>query len=178
MKLAVATIVALYIGSLSGLADPSEAAQAFLRVEGSQWAYSTGKEEHFKRSVLPKELWKVVEGYFRSDGTSREEFVGFTHDLNGDGKKEYFIRTPLGGSAGPYFTVVSQREGKWVEIASFQGGFHLLRAKDGWMQIVGYSRGGADNYYKFRMEFRRAAYHEVWVANFSDGKVIEEKIEQ
>ncbi len=40
-----------------------------------------------------------------------------------------------------------------------------------------YTRGGADNYYKFRLEFRHSAYHEVWAANFTGGKTIEKKIE-
>lgn len=178
MKRTVAILIALCGGSLTGSADPSEAAEAFLHVYDSQWSYSAPKEERFKRWSFPNGLWQVVEGYFTPYGINREEYVGFTHDLNGDGQKEYFIETPLGGSGGPHFTVVSLRQSEWVEIASFQGGFHLLRGKNGWLPIVGYARGGADNYYKFRLEFRDGAYHEVWAANFTGGKITEKKIEQ
>jgi len=178
MKQAIAILIALCCGLWAVYADPSEEAQTFLRVEDSQWSYSALKEEHFKRSSFPNGLWEVVEGYFRPYGIDREDYVGFTHDLNGDGQKEYFVETPLGGSGGPYFTVVTLRDGKWVEIASFQGGFHLLRVKNGWLPIVGSARGGADNYYKFRLEMHDGVYREVWAANFSGGKITEKKIEQ
>lgn len=177
MKRHFAILIVLCSGSLTGMADPSEETQAFLRVKDSQWSYSASKEEHFKRSSFPKGLRKVLEGYFIPYGIDREEYVGFAHDLNGDGEKEFFIETPLGGSGGPHFTVVSCREGKWTEIASFQGGFHLLRAKDGWLPIVGYARGGSDSYHKFRLEFSDGIYREVWSAMITDGRVIEKKIE-
>ena len=158
-------------------ADPSEAAQAFLQVKDADWSSSALNEEHFEKSSFPKGLWDKISGYFEGI-TDRETFTGYKYDLNKDGSPEYFIETPLGGSGGPYFTLVSLTDKGWREIGAFQGGFYLMKHSSGWTPIVGYSRGGADNFYKFRLEFDGTSYRETWAANFSGGKIIQKKIEQ
>ena len=175
MKFIAAFFALLLVPQLR--ADPSEAAQRFLAVDDADWSSSALNEVQFKKSSFPKGLWSQIEGYF--DGiTDRETFIGYIHDLNDDGTLEYFIETPLGGSGGPHFTLLTLTDEGWQEIGAFQGGFHLIKHPDGWAPIVGYARGGADNYYKFRLEFDGTHYKEVSAANFSGGKVIQKKIEQ
>ena len=168
----------MIIATLPIHGDPTKEAEAFLHVDAPAWSSSALNEQSFKRSEFPKGLWKQIEGYFTPHGINREDYAGYSLDLNGDGKMEYFIETPFGGSGGPHFSVVAQVNGQWIEIASFQGGFHLLKAKDGWMPIVGFARGGADSYFKFRLEFRNGTYQVVWAANFTKGNIQEKKIEQ
>ena len=175
MKFIAATLAMLAISQLR--ADPSEAAQRFLAVDNADWSSSALNEEQFQKSSFPEGLWSQIEGYFHGI-TDRETFVGYKHDLNGDGVSEFFIETPFGGSGGPHFTLLTLTNKGWQEIGIFQGGFHLIEHSEGWSPIVGYARGGADSYYKFLLEFDGTGYKEVWAANFSGAKIIQKEIEQ
>ncbi len=174
MKSSAVALVLVLLPILSVYGDPSEAAQAFLKVEDSVWSYPPEQMVSFTRFTLPKGVQAAIAGYFGD--TTRVIYQGFRYDLNGDGVAEYIIETPAGGSAGPSFVIVTQEAKGWEEIGGFRGGFHLIPGKDGWMSIVGYTRGGGDDYSKFRMEFIEGQYREVWTARFANGHFEEKQI--
>ena len=67
-------------------------------------------QKRFPSSSLPsavsEHLWR---DYYRPYGEGRrpDAIGGFALDLNEDGNLEYFLETPLGGSGGTHYAVVS-----------------------------------------------------------------------
>lgn len=135
-----------------------------------------GEQGRFPASSLPRAVSEhLSRDYYEVYGAGRLPDVigGVAVDLNEDGNLEYFLETPLGGSGGTHYAVVSRLDGVWKEVLSLQGQFCLLPLVGGWHPVVALYRGGWEIYGKSRYEFSDGRYHQVWSALFDHGKVTE-----
>jgi len=172
----ITALAVLFIAADLVAADGTVESAEFLQVAAALSPCPFGKQERFPSSSLPSavsdHLWR---DYYQPFGAERLPDVigGFALVLNEDGNLEYFLETPLGGSGGTYYAVVSRLDGVWKEVLSFQGWFCLLAPVSGWHPVVAIYRGGSEIYAKSRFEFSDGRYHQAWSALFDHGKVTE-----
>lgn len=159
-------------------ADPNEDEQKFLTIEGASPKFYPNKAEMFLKADLPKGLVSILAGHDwgRDDGKLPESFIGYSMDLNGDGKKEYFIESIYGGSGGPAFFVLTQIQDTWKIILDFQGGFGVIPVEGGWPKIVCTGRGGGGNWSKTHYVFHRGSYHPTLHEGYARGTITKKPI--
>ncbi len=163
-------ILALLLLNVTALADPNEDELAFFKVAGGGKAYGLDEQAtSFKVPALPATIadqLQHIHGW-----NDKAEFFGFALDLNHDGKTEYVLETPWGGSGGRYYLVFAQVNGNWAKICGFQGWFHFLPKEKGWPTFVVVGRGGGGNWDKETIEFEKGKYKTVRIEHYERGKV-------
>ena len=162
-------------------ADPNEAELAFIQTKGA--TEIPGSMDPFPEGLVPepllvelrKNIWVPAGDEAAPVGQDRtHKFRGFTHDLNGDGKREYFVFDRLSsGSGGRAFQLYAEVKGVWRMIAHFQGGLSKFPAAKGWPTLVTLSRGGGGNYSKTFNEFRDGEYKCTLIVRYNNGKITE-----
>ena len=159
-------------------ADPNEDEQKFLTIEGASSKFRPTKKEKFLKAELPKDVVSILAGHDwgRDDGKLPESFIGYSMDLNSDGKKEYFIENIYGGSGGPAFFVLTQMQGSWKIILDFQGGFGVIPVEGGWPKIVCTGRGGGGVWSKTHYVFHRGSYHPTLHEGYARGAITKKQI--
>lgn len=159
-------------------ADPNEDEQKFLTIEGASPKFYPTKAEMFLKADLPKGLVSILAGHDwgRDDGKLPESFIGYSMDLNSDGKKEYFIENIYGGSGGPAFFVLTQIQDTWKIILDFQGGFGVIPVEGGWPKIVCTGRGGGGHWSKTHYVFHRGSYHPTLHEGYARGTITKKPI--
>ncbi len=166
----------LLVAASQLLADPSAEALAFLAVPGAAWEYKLDTVHAFPISELPPRMLPVLKRYdWGIDSGLPSEFRGFTLDLNRDGKVEYFLCTPYGGSGGPAFMILTETSAGWKVIGDYQGSLHVMPAAPGlWPELLTTSRGGGDTYGKLHHDFHNGSYHPTIREGFVRGVVNKE----
>ena len=161
-------------------ADPTPEEENFISVpEAIADSMVSLRPEQFATRAFTKKLQEALNGwsgFFNLEGDLPEKLTGYSADLNGDGKKEYFFKTNGGGSGGPAYLAMAEIKGEWSVIADFQGHFCFLEKKNGWNPIVYRSRGGAGHWIKVQLEFFNNSYREVWIDRYNDGEITHELI--
>jgi hypothetical protein len=135
-------------------------------------------EQKFLKTAMPAGLVAVLGSYDwgADDGSLPDTFVGYALDLNKDGRNEYFIENIGGGSGGPAFFVLAEEDNAWKIVLSFQGGFYVMPAKQGWSRIIAISRGGGENYVKLHYRFEGGAYRATLIERYERGVITKEII--
>jgi len=154
-----------------GMADNPPESVRFISEPNAVWSYPPAKVQVFEIEKLPPAIQESVQESMAMVNRREARAQGFVHDLNGDKQPEYFVENYMGGSGGPAYDIWSERNGNWEIIGGFQGGFHLLKSKDGWMPIVYYTRGGAGDYFKAWLEYKDGKYRRIKAARIRSGVV-------
>ena len=123
---------------------------------------------------------KAIDMIWNADGAPFEdarpaiqkiEDLGFAYfssfDLNNDGQDEIFIRSSgRSGSGGAAFIILEKQNGKWIEIASFLGGFVLNngsypRYDNRYYSITLWTRVGGEETYQTVLAYKNHKYQGV-----------------
>ena len=81
----------------------------------------------------------------------------FAYDLNGDGRKEYFIRLSCGGTGNCTYGIFSDRTAKLQ--GTFTAWFFYIHKRKGtWSKITTYTREGGDQGVIASLEYRGRKY--------------------
>jgi hypothetical protein len=84
----------------------------------------------------------------------------FAYDLNGDGRKEFFVRLRCGGTGNCLYGIFSNRPAKLL--GTFTAWFFFIHKRTGsWSRISTYTRvGGSEGVITF-LNYRRQKYYET-----------------
>ena len=160
-------------------ADPNPDEEAFLNVPGAISVTEHVMDQFLTVSELPKGIlqWLKSSNFVSEDGILPSEILGFTFDLNKDGKDEYFIYDRMGsGSGGSSYEVFSEIDHHWRSIGGFQGSLHMFPMKKGWPRLVSIGRGGGGCWKKCYMEFQKGAYKELFCEHYERGIITWERL--
>jgi hypothetical protein len=172
-------VVLLMVSAVSVRSDPTPEEEAFLHVPGEA-RVSAGATETFRVADLPTRVVAILRTYDSTapNGLLSPEFHGFTLDLNGDGKAEYFFATTYGGSAGPDYLMLTETPTGWTSIGGFVGTLHIMPVTAGWPDLVTTSRGGGGTWAKTHHRFRDGKYVPVSIEHYDRGIVTTEPVLQ
>lgn len=85
----------------------------------------------------------------------------FTYDLNGDGRREYFVRLACGATGNCKWGIFSDRPAKLR--GTFTGWFFYIHGRTAsWNALSAYIREGAGQGIVLRLHNRRGAYVQRW----------------
>ena len=91
--------------------------------------------------------WKFCEGVF-------------AYDLNGDGRKEYFVRLTCGATGNCTWGIFSDRRARLL--GTFTAWFFYIHRRTGsWSALSGYIRQGGDHGVVVRLRNRRGVYVQI-----------------
>ncbi len=120
-------------------------------------------------STLPVGLRDAMLHYDEfSQGTDKlaESYQICQIDLNGDGSQEYIIMSRQGYSGGPQMYVFRRRQKRFDCIADFAGRIYFGSRRNGYLQIISQSRGGAGMSTRSLYRYQDDRYHLVRLADY------------
>lgn len=170
-------LIALCLSAEVACADPGPEEMAFLSVPGA--SKITRENRSFPIAGLPASLRAAValQYWGTEDGSVPPALHGFTYDLNGDGRDEYFMCNRVySGSGGPYYMVFAEKDATWRLIMDFQGSLHLFPARSGWPPTVSISRGGGGVWSRTYSAFQRGKYHDTLLEIYDRGTITKQKL--